>query len=103
MNEEDSDQRKHRHQQRALPDITRSKQKEIWWDKVISTPGKVAHNIPDTVFWEMDTKQYKIIDICVSLDISPELRDTTKRDNYIPIISRLQRMYPGYIYITSSQ
>ena len=50
MNEENSDQRKHRHQQRALPDIARSKQKEIWWDKVISTPGKVAHNRPDTVF-----------------------------------------------------
>ena len=98
MNEEDSNHRNHRQQQRAPPEITRSKQKEIWWDKVISILLKVTHNIPDIVLWELDTKQCKILDICVPLDISLELRDTTKRDKYIPLISQLQRMFPGYTY-----
>ena len=77
-------------------EITRVGEKEIWWDKIIDTPGKINHNRPDIVLWELDTKVCKIIDICVPLDFNVALRETTKRDNYTPLVGQLKKMYPGY-------
>ena len=32
-----------------LPEVTRTEDKEIWWDIYVTTPGKVEHNRPDMV------------------------------------------------------
>ena len=88
-----------RRKQHGVPqEITRVGEKEIWWDKIIDTPGKINHNRPDIVLWELDTKVCKIIDICVPLDFNVTLCETTKRDNYTPLVGQLKKMYPGYTY-----
>ena len=79
-------------------EITRVGKEEIWWDKIIDTPGKINRNRPDIVLWELDTKVCKIIDICVPLDFNVTLHETTKRDNYTSLLGQLKKMYPGYTY-----
>ena len=39
-----------------------------------------------------------MIDICIPLDTNVQLRHGTKRDNYVPLIDQLRRIYPGYTY-----
>lgn len=78
--------------------ITKYDSKEIWWDLPVSTTVKVKHNRPDIVMWDNDKKQCTIIDVCVPLDINISKQYSTKRDNYTPLISQLQRLYPSYTY-----
>ena len=33
-----------------------------------------------------------------ALDFNVTLRETTKRDNYTPLVGQLKKMYPGYTY-----
>ena len=39
-----------------------------------------------------------MIDICIPLHTNVQLRHGTKRDNYVPLIDQLRRIYPGYTY-----
>ena len=71
---------------------------EIWWDRGVTTLTKIPHNRPDLIIWDSNTNECKIIDICVPLDTNLELRDTTKRNNYIELIDQLQRIYSRYKY-----
>ena len=57
-----------------------------------------THNRPDMIIWRSDTKDCKIVDICVPLDTNVELRHTTKIDDYIPLVDQLQRIYPAFKY-----
>ena len=70
--------------------------------------GKSTHPLPLTGSWWSrisyihtyihNTKDCKIVDICVPLDTNVELRHTTKIDDYIPLVDQLQRIYPAYKY-----
>ena len=71
---------------------------EIWWNRGVTTLTKIPHNRLDLIIWDSNTNECKIIDICVPLDTNLELRDTTKRNNYIELIDQLQRIYPRYKY-----
>ena len=62
----------------------------------LPTMNKVPHNQPDMVIWNNQNKTCKIVDICVPLDINMDRRDTTKVNNYAPLISQLQRLYSEY-------
>ena len=86
---------------RQLPNpqaITKNGSREIWWDLPVTTPVKVKHNRPDIIFWDNDEKKCIIIDVCVPLDVNLSKQYQTKRDNYTPLISQLQRIYPTYRY-----
>ena len=70
---------------KAPSQVTKVKETEVWWDMPISTLNKIPHNRPDMIIWHSDTKDCKIVDICVPLDTSVELRHTTKIDDYNPL------------------
>ena len=81
-----------------LPNVTKIGDTEIWWDHAISTATKIPHNRPDVVIWNKEKKTCRVIDICILLDTNVQLRHGTKRDNYVPLIDQLRRIYPGYTY-----
>ena len=39
-----------------------------------------------------------IIDICVPLDVNVAVQEKEKKDKYLVLASRLQRLYPTYTY-----
>ena len=44
------------------------------------------HNRHDMIIWDNDSNNDNIIDVCVPLDVNVELRETTKVDNYGPLV-----------------
>ena len=84
---------------RKMPQsIVKIKHLEIWWDRGVTTLTKIPHNRPDLIIWDSNTDEFKIVDICIPLDTNLELRDTTKRNNYVELVDQLQRIYPRYKY-----
>ena len=69
---------------------------EIWWDQKITTAVPVAHNKPDIVIWNKQDKLCKIIDISVPLDANVIKKITEKRNNYMGLVTELQRVYRSY-------
>ena len=80
------------------PNVTKIGDTEIWWDHAISTITKIPHNRPDVVIWNTEKKTCQVIDSCILLDTNVQLWHGTKRDNYVPLIDQLCRIYPGYTY-----
>ena len=50
------------------PEVTRTANKEIWWNISMSTPEKVEHNKPDMVLWDLKNKKCIIIEVTVPLE-----------------------------------
>ena len=48
------------------------------------------------VVWNNQTKSGQAIDVCIPLDTNVELRHGTKRNNYMPLVDILRRVYTGY-------
>jgi len=71
---------------------------EIWWDQKVSTPNRIPHNKPDIIIWNNKLKYCQIIDISVPLDFNIEKKNVEKRDNYMALVSELQRVYRDYKY-----
>ena len=71
---------------------------EVWWDKKIQVTPPIEHCKPDIVVWNIKKKECTIIDICVPLDVNVEREEKTKRDRYLLLASRLQRLYSNYTY-----
>ena len=71
---------------------------EVWWDRKIRVCPPVEHNKPDVVVWHIAKKTCTIIDICIPLDVNVEREEKTKRDRYLILASRLQRLYPNYTF-----
>ena len=80
------------------PNVTKIRHTETWWDHAISTTTKIPHNRPDVVIWNKEKKICQVIDICIPLDTNVQLRHGTKRDNNVPLIDQLCKIYPGYTY-----
>ena len=95
----DNDNKEKRtHTNKVPPSITKLGSTEIWWDKPIAATSKIPHNRSDMVIWDAGNKTCKIIDVCVPLDSNLGLREKTKRDNYIPLVDQLQKLYPKFKY-----
>ena len=69
---------------------------EVWWDKKIQVTPPIEHCKPDLVVWNKKSTECTIIDVCVPLDVNVEREEKTKRDRYVLLASRLQRLYPKY-------
>ena len=92
---EEQNQKKSREMPSAILKVNGA---EVWWDRQVTTLTKIPHNKPDIIIWDGTNNECKIIDICVPLDTNLELRDTTKRNNYVELVDQLQRIYPKYKY-----
>ncbi len=83
------------------PDCTVKTDKiEVWWDKKIAVQPSVENNRPDIVFWDLEKKECRIIDICVPMDVNVKREEKVKCDKYIILASRLQRLYPNFTFDT---
>ena len=80
------------------PEVTRTKDKEIWWDVHVTTPRKVEHNIPDMVLWDIKNRKCTIIEISVSLDTNLEFAYKSKQEKYVSLVCQLQQLYRRYTY-----
>ena len=70
----------------------------MWWDKKIQVSPPIEHCKPDIVVWDRKKKECMIINVCVPLDVNDEREEKTKRDRYLLLASRLQRLYSNYTY-----
>ena len=68
----------------------------MWWDEKIKVPNGVKHNKPDIILWDKKQKLCKIIDISAPLDVNIEKKYQEKINNYIHLVSELQRTYREY-------
>ena len=82
---------------RPLP-VINTPTKEIWWDKPLQTPKKIKHNRPDIVIWDRNRTTCTIVEVGVPLDFNIASRQRNKADKYMPLMSELQQMYPGFKY-----
>ena len=80
------------------PEVTRTEDKEIWWDVYVATPEKVEHNRPDMVLWDLNNRKCTIIEISVPLDTNLELAYKSKEKKYMSLVRQLQQLYRRYIY-----
>ena len=81
-----------------LPEVTKTADTEIWWDKKIKTVTKIDHNRQVIIYWDQKNKQSEIITISVPLDNNVQQAYRLKQGKYMELISQLQRMYRGYKY-----
>ena len=75
------------------PEVTRTEDKEIWWDVYVTMPGNVEHNRPDMVLWDLKNRKCTIIEISVPLDTNLELAYKSKQQK-----CQLQQLYQRYTY-----
>ena len=80
------------------PEVTKTNNAEMWWDKKIKTVTKIEHSRPDMIYWNLKDKQCEIIEISVPLDSNMQQAYKLKQGKYIELISQLQRMYKGFKY-----
>ena len=75
-----------------------TEEREIWWDRKIETLVRCAHNKPDIVLWRTVEKKCFVIDACICLDVNIEKNIQMKKDNYLPLIAELKRLYDEYSF-----
>ena len=64
----------------------------------IQTTPKVDKNRPDIVMWEKAEKKCTLVEITVPLDNNLQKAHKEKETKYINLISKMQRLYRGYIF-----
>ena len=69
---------------------------EFWWNIPVKTAAKLKHNKPDVVAWVTAGKICKITEISCPADVNVTKKVEEKLNNYGPLISNLQIMYPHY-------
>ena len=80
------------------PEVTKTEDKEIWWDVYVTAPRKVEHNRPDMVLWDLQNKRCTIIEISVPLDTILEFAYKSKQEKYVSLVCQLQQLYRRYTY-----
>ena len=81
---------------RTIRKFYSNEQIEIWWYTKIKTLTPVQHNQPDIVMWKKEDKQRFIIDVSVGLDVIVTKSFNQKRDDYLPLIAELKRLYDKF-------
>ena len=69
--------------------------KEIWWDKKVTTIPPLKQNKPDIVYWKKAENKCYVIDIAIGVDINVGKNINLKYDNYMQLWSELKRSYPS--------
>ena len=80
------------------PEVTRTEDKEIWWDVYVTTPRKVEHNRLDMVLWDLKNIKCTITEISVPLGTNLEFTYKSKQEKYVSLVCQLQQLYWRYIY-----
>ena len=86
------------HDRTPIDKIYTDNDKEIWWDKKITTIPSLKHNKPNIVYWNKTENKCYIIDIAFGLDINVGKNINLKYDNYMQLSSELKRLYPGFTF-----
>ena len=81
-----------------IEEIYTGNDKEIWWDKKVTTIPPLKHNKPDIVYWNKTENKYYIIDIAIGLDINVWKNINLKYDIYMQLSSELKRLYPSFTF-----
>ena len=82
---------------KGIVEIYNEGNKEIWWDKKITTIP-LKHNKPDILYWNRHDNACFIIDIAVGLDVNITKNVNLKHDYYMPLSSELKRLYPSFSF-----
>ena len=86
------------HDRTLIEGIYMDKDKEIWWDKKVTTIAPLKYNKPDVVYWNKTENKYYIIDIAIGLDINVGKNINLKYDNCMQLSSELKRLYPSITF-----
>ena len=70
--------------------------REYWWNVSVKTAMKIAHNKPDLIIWNRESKICSIIEFSSQLDININKKVNEKLENYGQLVWNLQIMYPDY-------
>ena len=87
-----------KNQKKGIVEIYNEGNKEIWWDKKITTISPLKHNKPDILYWNKHDNTCFIIDIAVGLDVNITKSVNLKHDNYMQLSSELKRLYPNFSF-----
>ena len=71
------------HHRTLIEEIYTDNNKEIWWDKKVTTIPPLKHNKPDGVYWNKAENKCYIIDIAIGLDINVGKNVNLKYHSYI--------------------
>ena len=78
------------------PRVSTKDRVEIWWDVDVQTVAKVKNNKPDIMLLKHKEKTCQLVEFTVPLDTSLANAYHQKEVKYVSLISKVQRMYPGY-------
>ena len=87
-----------KNQRKGIVEIYNEGNKEIWWDRKITTIPPLKHNKPDILYWNKHDNTCFIIDIAVGLDVNITKNVNLKHDNYMQLSSELKRLYPIFSF-----
>ena len=86
------------HDRTPIEEIYTDNDKEIWWDKKVTTIPPLKHNKPDIVYWNKTENKCYIIGIAIDLYINVGKNINLKYDNYMQLLSELKRLYPSFTF-----
>ena len=81
-----------------IEEIYTGNDKEIWWDKKVTTIPPLKRNKQDIVYWNKTENKYSIIDIAIGLDINVGKNINLKYDNYIQLSPELKTLYLSFTF-----
>ena len=81
-----------------IEEIYTDNDKEIQWDKKVTTIPPLKHNKPDIVYWNKTENKCYIIGIAIDLYINVGKNINLKYDNYMQLLSELKRLYPSFTF-----
>ena len=85
-----------KNQKKGIVEIYNEGNKEIWWNKKITTI--IKYNKPDILYWNKHGNTCFIVDIAVGLDVNITKNVHLKHDNYMQLSPKLKRLYPIFSF-----
>ena len=87
-----------KNQKKCIVEIYSKGNKEIWWEKKITTIPPLKHNKPDILYWNKYENTCFMIDIAVGLDVNITKNVNLKHGNYMQLSSELKQLYPNFSF-----
>ena len=69
---------------------------EYWWNVAIKTAVEIRHNRLDLVIWDVDNKNWHIIEFSCPVDVNVTKKAAEKLENNGALIRTLQLTHPNY-------